>query len=1270
MKKQQLRNAKKLLILITAGVLASGNVWPVLAGMGRRELRADVTELSDLFILSEDEDGLEAVLSADRASYSDAGRATDSDADQATGSNASQEILTEVPRASATGDLWNDWNGTMDFAGSGTEEEPYQIGSLSQLMGLSELVAAGITFEDEYIELAVDLDLGGIVVNGGSWNPIGWYRSKDELAAAVRYPFQGHFDGCGNTISGLNIVNPSLNLQNLGLFGAVEGGSVKNLLVEADYVHGVDNVGILAGSVSGDTIICNVTVTGYLAAAEDAGGIAGQITGGSQKVIVENCTADGIIIYSDGAAGYTGGIAGNVQNAYLVDNTTLTYDGDSNRIYGRGYVGGIAGRMNKTDIYNSYVSGTIGGNGSKAAGGIVGKYESGNLVLARFDGDISRTNNGAASREGTFVGTREGNHNFTYGTGSSSNLSYLFAASGSKAKYVFGSNIDGDNTFTTAAHIGYWTDNEKKYTLVAGRQESGSGGRYFYEELEAGVKYIVTHKLGKEFTASGYYEGLSFRPDHFAPGYQGEPVRGYLVSVPRIDALNANGTYDTDVARLSALPAGNNSFYRTIDKDNPAAVANGVTVVITTAPKNSDGSRYQMIYDETEPGKVKPPTYTDEWGDVLPAAYQAGGTYTFRMPGSDTEVKAEYQKVTTKLTMTPSETMLTITHTRNGDRKNPSITTEVKNDDGILIARYIDGVRDNAVEIQPVSVHAEHNQAGGTADKMVKWSVDDIDLITNLSASGYTLSDARIMPNIDSEFIQGIISREVLAQINAGYKNKIDNTVYYKNAVLTAASNPVTSVDHQAVYGNAKLKVAFQIVDNTTIRVEGLGLNKSHLVYTITRLLTGDRVNPSESYSCSDPAILTATLNPARPFNKHVTWSDKESKKILTLDPSGDFTQDCTVAVRFDPLGEQNPAWIQNVINSDNEMRRLDRYRILSGKASYTEEITAVSEDQTHGHVMAACDITINFETVDKTVIYPERVQLDKNSLAFDLILTKTGSRRAPKLTWSGHNEIQLKAVVYPLLSDNNEYRPYQQAVNWKSADDSLVVENGIVNPNLKSGWITEVISKYPYEGTKETVLTVTTLEQGKQDICTVKLNVKVIDQTYSSGSGGGGGGSSSKGATAAGTKTAGNAPAGSVTGEWIQTADGKWTFLSGGRTYASEWAYIYNPYASLDQPRANWFRFSENGPMLIGWYQSQDGKLYYLNPYSDNTQGRMLTGWNWIDQNGDGTAECYYFSETGELLINVVSSDGYTIGQDGTWIIDGMVQRKKLVVAAADAVH
>ena len=52
------------------------------------------------------------------------------------------------------------------------------------------------------------------------------------------------------------VVNVAHTLNNIGLFGAVEGGSITNLTVDADGgVKGGDNVGILAGSVEGLSLI-------------------------------------------------------------------------------------------------------------------------------------------------------------------------------------------------------------------------------------------------------------------------------------------------------------------------------------------------------------------------------------------------------------------------------------------------------------------------------------------------------------------------------------------------------------------------------------------------------------------------------------------------------------------------------------------------------------------------------------------------------------------------------------------------------------------------------------------------------------------------------------------------------------------------------------------------------------------------------------------------------------------------------------------------------
>lgn len=61
-------------------------------------------------------------------------------------------------------------------------------------------------------------------------------------------------------------------------------------------------------------------------------------------------------------------------------------------------------------------------------------------------------------------------------------------------------------------------------------------------------------------------------------------------------------------------------------------------------------------------------------------------------------------------------------------------------------------------------------------------------------------------------------------------------------------------------------------------------------------------------------------------------------------------------------------------------------------------------------------------------------------------------------------------------------------------------------------------------------------------------------------------------------------------------------------------------------------------------WYQNDDGS------YPTNT-------WQWIDGNGDGVSESYYFNENGYVLTNTVTPDNYTVNADGAWTVNGVVQ-------------
>ena len=134
------------------------------------------------------------------------------------------------------------------------------------------------------------------------------------------------------------------------------------------------------------------------------------------------------------------------------------------------------------------------------------------------------------------------------------------------------------------------------------------------------------------------------------------------------------------------------------------------------------------------------------------------------------------------------------------------------------------------------------------------------------------------------------------------------------------------------------------------------------------------------------------------------------------------------------------------------------------------------------------------------------------------------------------------------------------------------------------------------------------------------------------------------------------------LSGEWSRDVEGNWRFTSGGRQYANEWAYIYNPYAdaSKGQSSIDWFHFGEDGIMDTGWFTDTDGRLYYLNPVSDNTQGRMFTGWQWL-RGADSLRRCYYFEEVsnghrGAMYRSAVTPDGYTVDANGAWTVNGEV--------------
>lgn len=74
----------------------------------------------------------------------------------------------------------------------------------------------------------------------------------------------------------------------------------------------------------------------------------------------------------------------------------------------------------------------------------------------------------------------------------------------------------------------------------------------------------------------------------------------------------------------------------------------------------------------------------------------------------------------------------------------------------------------------------------------------------------------------------------------------------------------------------------------------------------------------------------------------------------------------------------------------------------------------------------------------------------------------------------------------------------------------------------------------------------------------------------------------------------------------------------------------------------------------FAGWQLDTDGYWW------QNNDGTYPTNsWQWLDGNGDGVAECYYFGADGYMLANTTTPDGYTVNADGAWIELGIVRTK-----------
>lgn len=308
---------------------------------------------------------------------------------------------------------WSIWDGSysdIEFLGSGTEEDPYQINSANDLASLAYKANNGMDTKYHYV-LNTNIDLNNINFPG-----IG--------NVMFEKTFNGVFNGNGYVITNLYISVSDSNCY--GLFGHIKNGKVLNLDVTNANVVGSSYdeiyVGVIAGFVD-NSEISSSSASGYIDI--EYHGYQSLTIGGLASYVMNNSKINNV--FTDIS------INVNIINNQVSNKPTAT-------------IGGLAGFIYDSSIEYGYTKGSINVDSNDDfinVAGIAG-FGSGESIKAIY------------SKVNLYI---TGNSSLVK---SNATLCYTFD---SISDIIYSDNvckvIDGENTIEVLEHVGTKMSNEE-----------------------------------------------------------------------------------------------------------------------------------------------------------------------------------------------------------------------------------------------------------------------------------------------------------------------------------------------------------------------------------------------------------------------------------------------------------------------------------------------------------------------------------------------------------------------------------------------------------------------------------------------------------------------------------------------------------------------------------------------------------------------------------------------------------------------------------------
>ena len=254
-------------------------------------------------------------------------------------SNGAWSQLGTLPAFSATDFRISGGSFLRATGGTGGSGSPYQIVDVYGLQGIATL-----SISNHYIQAAP--------INSGStlaWNAGQGFRPIGSQAT----PFAGGYNGQNFGIVGLTINRPTTDY--VGLFGAIDGGNIRNVNLVGATIGGQDFVGALAGSVSNTSILGNNSAVVAVAGRNTVGGLIGE-----SRADIANSYAAGVVGGNSVVGGLIGKGFASITDSYASSLVTaVTSD-----------AGGLAGNLDGATVSKTYANGAVASPAT--AGGLVG----------------------------------------------------------------------------------------------------------------------------------------------------------------------------------------------------------------------------------------------------------------------------------------------------------------------------------------------------------------------------------------------------------------------------------------------------------------------------------------------------------------------------------------------------------------------------------------------------------------------------------------------------------------------------------------------------------------------------------------------------------------------------------------------------------------------------------------------------------------------------------------------------------------------------------